>query len=395
MTRPRFGRHRWCATATATAVVLCACGPVPRDVARTQAEFLVVSDDSTAWVRTAADTVVVQRAPMLLTTLEGRIVELFLSEEAIDFEEASFLAARIFRRDIVTGDSTLVFADSIVLRAVSAFLRANPSAQRLGDDEPSLPDVRTVEASVTPLEIVGGTLGVDVHVDRTIGELGTHDTYRATTDLATGRRLPLAAIVSASSAADAIVAARQQLGAAVALAGSRGGPLGAAASRALSALTLDTLSFSLRRHGDSLAAQFLAHDEQVIDETRDAHRYALPPVPLPPPGWWGAARGALPEDQTDSTMHFRVGSLRLAVRSDSQEISRVATETSGGLRSVLQMRGPVRRVIVVNDSVIAPAGQWRRALQRAFSESGYYSDEVRAAALRGNARHTAFRQAAL
>jgi hypothetical protein len=392
MTRRRSGHGRgvmWLALA------LGACGPLPRDVARPQAEFLVVSDDSTAWVRTSADTVLVQRAPMMLTTLDGRLVELYLSEESIDFDEASFLAARVFRRDIVSGDSALVFADSTVLRSLGAFLRANPSAERLPDDQPIAPDVRAVEASISPLGIVGSTLGLDVHVDRTVGELGTHDTYRATIDLATGRRLPLAAVVSNRAAADAIVAARQQLAAAVTLAGRRAGTVGVAASRALSALTLDTLSYSLVRRGDSLAAQFLAHDEQVIDEARDSHWYALTPLPLPSPTWWSAARGSLPEDQADSSMHFRVGSLRLAVRSDSSEISHVAAVTSGGLRSVLRMRGPVRRIIAINDSLIAPAGQWRRALQRAFSESGYTSDEVRAASLRVRARQTAARQAPL
>lgn len=390
---PHAGPRRWCAAALALA--LNACGQIPRDAARPQAEFLVVSDDSTAWVRTAADTVVVKRAPLLLTTLAGRLVELYVSEESIDFEQVSFLATRVFRRDLVSGDSTLVFADSTVLRAVTAYVSANPMAERLTEDEPPMPDVRALEASILPLEIIGNTVGLEVHVDRTVGELGTHDTYRATVDLETGRRLTLSDVVSPGAAANAIVAARQQLGAAVVLASRRAGPLGVAASRALGALAFDSLSYSLVRRGDSLAAQFLAHDEQVIDETRDSHRYALTPVQLPPPAWWRAARGSLPEDRTDSTMHFRIGSLRLAVRSDSDEVAQLAAETSSGLRSVLRMRGPVRRIIAVNDSLIAPAAQWRQALQRAFSESGYYSDEVRAAMLRSRARQTASLQAAL
>jgi hypothetical protein len=73
----------------------------------------------------------------------------------------------------------------------------------------------------------------------------------------------------------------------------------------------------------------------------------------------------------------------------------IVARTMRGVRPVARMRGPVRRVITVGDSLIQPTGQWRRALERAFSESGYYSDQVRAASLRNRARPTAPRQAAL
>ena len=80
---------------------------------------------------------------------------------------------------------------------------------------------------------------------------------------------------------------------------------------------------------------------------------------------------------------------------DSQDVGQVATRTARGVRTVTRMRGPVRRAIAIADSLIAPHGKWRAALERAFSESGYYSDQVRAASLRSRARQTASRQAAL
>ena len=93
---------------------LVACSPTPRSSARPDAEFLVVSDDSTAWVHSSADTVVVQRAPLLLTTLGDRLVEVYVAEEAMNFDDGSFLVSRVYRRDLASGDSTLVFADSTV-----------------------------------------------------------------------------------------------------------------------------------------------------------------------------------------------------------------------------------------------------------------------------------------
>jgi hypothetical protein len=171
--------------------------------------------------------------------------------------------------------------------------------------------------------------------------------------------------------------------------------VGKAASRAMAALAFDSLSFSLARDGDSLAARFLAHDEQVIDESRDSHRFALEPVTVPAPPWWRAARLMLPRELADSSVRFEMPKAPLDVTYDSQDVAAVRTRTAAGPRTVTQMNGPLRRVIALGDSLIAPRGQWRRALERAFTESGYYSDQVRAASLRRRARPTASRQAAL
>ncbi len=377
------------------ALAVVACAPTPRSSARPDAEFLLVSDDSTAWVHSSADTVVVQRAPLLLTTLADRLVEVYVAEDAMNFDDASFLVSRVFRRDLATGDSTLIFADSTVLHHAIRYLRAHPGAERLSDDDETPPDARATESSITPLDIVGTLLGVEVHVDRTTGEFGTHDTYRATIDLATGRRVRLSQVIPAPAATTALVTARQRFAAAVTLAGRRDGPIGKAASRALAALTFDSLSFALTRDGDSLAAEFLVHDEQVIDETRDSHRFSLEPIALASPSWWVLARMALPRQLPDSTARVDLADLSLDVSYDSTQVATIAARTSAGPRPVTRIRGPLRRVIAVSDSLIKPRGQWRRALERAFSESGYYSEQVRAASLRRRTRPTAPTQAAL
>jgi hypothetical protein len=62
-------------------MLLSACGISPRSSARPEAEFLLVADDSTAWVHTFADTVIVHRAPLRITTLDRRLIEIYLAEE--------------------------------------------------------------------------------------------------------------------------------------------------------------------------------------------------------------------------------------------------------------------------------------------------------------------------
>lgn len=386
---------RWCALSLSAALLIAACAPASPSAVRPDTEFLVVSDDSTAWVRASADSVIVHRAPMMIAILAGRLIEIFVSEEPIVFDDATFLATRVFRRDLATGDSTLVFADSTVLREAMAFVRAHPTAERLDPDDAPETSARALESTVTPLDVVGHTLGVDVHVDRTVGELGTHDTYRATIDLRDGRRLVLGDVIAPNAASAAVRVARQNLRDAVLLASQRVGPVGKAASRAMAALTLDSLSFGLVRSGDSLAVQFLAHDEQVIDDARDGHRFSLEPMPVPPPDWWSRARSTLPKRRADSTSFVSLGAATLQLHDDADEVATITLSSGRIARRIAQLRGPVRRVIPLSDSLITPAVQWRRALERAFRESGYYSAQVRAASLRSRARPTAAIQAAL
>ena len=381
--------------ALGVALWLTGCTPTPRAGARPAAEFLIVSDDSTAWVRSSADTVIVQRAPMLVAVLDGRLIEIYVADDAINFRDATFLVNRVYRRDLVSGDSTLVFADSAVLRDAMTYLRTHPDAERLDDDEAPADGARTFESAITPTAVVGTTLGLEVHGDHGTGELGTHDSYRATIDLIRGRRLSLSEIVTPAQAAATIATVRRNLAAAVVLAGRREGAVGKAASRAIAALPFDSLSFTLARNGDSLAVQFLVHHEQVIDEVHDTHRFALEPVALPAPTWWTVARRPLPRLLTDSTTRFDVGTVSLDVRYDADDVALVEARTGTATRMMTRMRGPLRSVIIVGDSLIAPRGQWRLALKRAFAESGYYSEQVRAASLRNRARPSGFRQAAL
>jgi hypothetical protein len=387
----RFLRGRAC-----LATVMCiACTASRRAPSAVTAEFLLVSDDSSAWVRVSADTVTVLRAPIMLAVLAGRLTEVSVVEEAHDFENASFLISRVFRRDLVTGDSAMVFTDSMVVQELQHFTRANPDAVPLSSDEEPGDGARSVESSVVLLDVVGHTLGVEVHRDRMVGEIGTHDTFRATLDLRTGKRLRVTDILTPGAASSTLAAAEQSLGAAVALAARRDGTVGRAVSRAIAALPFDPVSFSLKRKGDALSAEFLAHDEQVIDEARDSHRYTLEPIVLPSPLWWSAVRATLPREVSDTLSLVTAGGLTLELAYDAYDMAVVHSRGSAGSRALLRLRGPVRRVIALSDSLVVPGGAWRGPLTRAFSQSAYYSDEVRAASLRRRARPTATRQAAL
>ena len=85
------------------------------------AEFLFAAGDSTYWVRSGPDGMRVRSAPILLTDVNGRLYEIFLADDGAEYPDASFVTARLWARELRQRDSTLLFADSTVLRELASW----------------------------------------------------------------------------------------------------------------------------------------------------------------------------------------------------------------------------------------------------------------------------------
>src|SRR5262245_30570919 len=79
-----------------------------------RAEFLLGSADSTFWVATTSGETKVRGAPLVLAQYDGKIYEVYAHHEDLSYPDALLLGDRVYRRDIATGDSTVVFADTTV-----------------------------------------------------------------------------------------------------------------------------------------------------------------------------------------------------------------------------------------------------------------------------------------
>src|ERR1041384_2164356 len=101
-----------------------AAAPPPR------AEFLLSSQDSTFWVATTAGAVHVRGVPITLARYGGRFYELYTADDDFSYDDALLLGERLYRRDIVSGDSIVLFADTAVARLAASYGRAHP------DEEP-------------------------------------------------------------------------------------------------------------------------------------------------------------------------------------------------------------------------------------------------------------------
>jgi hypothetical protein len=73
----------------------------------------------------------VRGAPLELARVDGRFYELYVVDDDRSYEEAVFVGQRIFRRDLITGDSLLVYEDTIVPRLAARYARLHPEDVRL------------------------------------------------------------------------------------------------------------------------------------------------------------------------------------------------------------------------------------------------------------------------
>ena len=100
-----------------------------------RAEFLLSSADSTFWVATTSGTTRVRGAPLVLARYDGRFFEVYGADDDRSYDDALLVGERLYRRDLITGDSALVFADTTVPRIAGEYARAHPDERPLSPDE--------------------------------------------------------------------------------------------------------------------------------------------------------------------------------------------------------------------------------------------------------------------
>src|SRR4029079_2501615 len=121
---------------TASTLILTGACTLPPPTPPT-AEFLVSAGDQTYWVRSDNGGLRIRGSPLILARTGGRYYEIFVSEIDRSFPRALFSGERIFRRDLASGDSTLIYDDTAVVHLAEQYHRDHPRAPLLGpDDDP-------------------------------------------------------------------------------------------------------------------------------------------------------------------------------------------------------------------------------------------------------------------
>lgn len=375
------------AAAAAAVTLLVGCR---RQEAPPAAEFVVTAGDSSFWVRSGPGVsggVSLRRAPIILARVGGRFHELYVTDEEQAFYDAHFASQTVWRRDLVTGDSTIVFADELVPRLASRYAAAHREERPLEPDEEGAEEpVVSASLEVTLGDVVGPYLAIETFVDLH-PEHGpeSHRLRRGVVDLRTGGVVSLAKLVGDSIGARVTASGRAAFSQARdSLRRSRSAGSHRAAT-ALDHFAFDEHSFVLTRLRRQPGVVFY-----VPGEGGEADGWALPlaPIPLPAGSWWheasaslslGAAGDGLVPEAWVGPAGYGVYA-RPVPAIEGEGVTLVLRE----LRSGSDREWPLGRIGVPAEHIYwldAPPISLteRRALGRAFQEASFYDGSLRAA----------------
>ena len=180
---------RYTAALTLVLAGACALPPPPPPTA----EFLVSAGDQTYWVRSDQTGLRIRGSPLILARTGGRYYEVFVVEIDRSYPKALFSGERVFRRDVASGDSAMIYDDTTIVRMATEYRQRHPNAPVLGPDDD--PDDNIDVSAVGETDILN-VLGPYVALEHRLSieradEHGQDDTTRAVIDLRDGKPVAL------------------------------------------------------------------------------------------------------------------------------------------------------------------------------------------------------------
>jgi len=342
-----------------------------------QAEFLVATQDSTFWVTTKGTVVRARGAPLTLAQYDGRFFEIYLADDDRSFPDALLVGLRVYRRDLLKGDSALVFEDSLVPRIAREYASAHPGVRRLSPEEDGAEDPTTqAMADLQVVDVHGPFLSFEYHVDVTTrGGEPWHATRRGVLDLRSGHAARVSDLFPAATATALIDSGKHELASAVDSLRRDTREPARRAVRELARIKFDERSFVLTVPDSELAVEFDVpqRGSNVPDEVipLDALRPAQP-------NWWsGLAHDfAAASDNLDRWRRFGDTGYDVLARYDSTaETARISLSDHVREWPVRAVAAPVLHVFWLDRPPVDSAT--RRALSRAFDEAAQYDEATR------------------
>lgn len=348
----------------AALAILCACRGTPRDVSvmPPTAEFVLAAGDSTFWVTSHEGKISVRGAPIELAQVDGRFYELYVVDTDLSFAHADLVGQAVYRRDLQTGDSVIVYSDSIVPELARQYAQAHPDEQRLGrDEEPSDTPLVAATATLDLGAARGPFVSYALHTDvERHAALPWHTTRRGVFDLRTGRSATVADIAG-PEAADierrrdrAVVNARDSL---------RHGHY-----------RMDPGSFSLATFAGGPAIAYGLPSAGTGDATQVL---SLDPIGFARPAWWEQVAASLPMRSADGSREvWRHAEYSVVVRYDDAGEARMSLrDTTSREWPVGPVASPATHIFWLDAPRFDP--RTRRALTRAFDEAAAYGGDTK------------------
>src|SRR5919199_5830832 len=269
-------------------------------VAPPRANFLIAAGDSTFWVRSGAQGVHARGSPILLARFGGKFYEVYVVDDDRSYYDAVITGQQASRRDLVTGDSLLIFDDTTIANVARTYAEQHPNERPLEpDEEPSEDPHTSATSELTPLDQYGPFLSLDYKADVSVeGGNEWHQARRSVVDLRSGKQATLADLFGKRDGAYLLKKGKalfsQQLDSVLASRDVRARE----AAGVIAGFEFDSTSFSVTEIDRSPAVQFVApgHGTRAGGLT-----LTLPPIKVAAPSWWGEVMETLPSTRGDSS----------------------------------------------------------------------------------------------
>lgn len=359
----------------------CSGDQTPHSSPPPSAEFLLGAADSTWWVATHAGEIHVRGAPLVLTKYDGRLYEIYAHHDDRSYPDAVLLGDRLYRRDLITGDSLLVFADSAVPRFARDYARAHPDDRPLRHDEEGDANPSTsVTAEIDILDVFGPYLSYEYHLDVELaGKTPWHTTRQGVVDLRTGKAADVADLVGRETGARLVNDARRSFTAIRDSIVRERPSLEGDERRAAAALErthFDERSFTLSSVDGNLAVRFGIPGQ---GEGPAGGIVQLEPLSVDSVAWWNAIVPTIPTRDEKGNDRWRGRGYRILARYDtSGDVATIALADEAKHEwSVASTRSPLFQALWLDDP---PMGEdVRQALTRAFNHAASYDEGARVA----------------
>jgi len=361
--------------------------PVPPPAA----DFVLSAGDSAFWVTSAGGSLNVRGAPLELARVNGRFYEIYVADDDRSYEDAVLVGQRIYRRDLISGDSLLVYEDTIVPHLARLYARLHPDDVRIDpNDESSDDPLWRATTTIDLADLHGPFLSYTLHADvERNDEPLWHTSRRGVLDLATGREASLTSVVGGDESS---VARRRSEVVASTLDSVRTGGDRIDRQRTstlLHSYRLDPRSFVLTTVDGQPAVAYALSGEGTGEA---GHLLALPPIPIGEPAWWRDVAATFPISSSDGLRDvWGNGRYDVVVRYDSAggPARLLVRDTTSREWLVGRVPAPAQRVFWLDQPPIDSVA--RRALAQAFDESASYDEAVRSAANHHRAPRVAVR----
>jgi hypothetical protein len=371
-------RLTFAAVTTAGLVVAAGCRR-PRVASDTPpaADFLVTAGDSAFWVSTSDGRFRVRRAPLTVANFGGRFYELYVADDDRSYYDALLIGQRVYRRDLLTGDSLQVFEDVRVNRIARAYAAAHPTERPLEEDEDGSDDPHTVATSETELlDVVGPLLSFAHHTDIDIANTeDTHLVRHGVIDLRDGGSASLQGVFGDTVARRIVAQGRSFYRIVIDSVRRANGVRGRRAARAIDSFHFDSSSFTIDEIDGAPMVGFFVPG---VGESGGGLALPLPRVRAPEPAWWHDIAATVPRLGTDSLSEIWTGPrYDVVARYDSTGdfATLVVRDSASNEWNAARLPTPARRVYRLDTPDVDSTA--REALARAFDESTLYSGSAR------------------